>query len=226
MSDEIVVKVNSYGPDRPLSLVFFDPVSGKKKAKSSGTTDWRDAERQAGELEKELRSGRYAPPSKVTWDQFVERYTAEKLSSLRPKSRQSALESLGKFKRLFDPDKLAKVNAALLSRFQAELRKPRKVVKGEETIIKPGAKETTIAHHLRHVKAALRWAERQGMLAKAPAVEMPKAARGQSLARSRAVTTEEYERMLQATVKVRPADSPEWRRLLRRHGLAVFGWAN
>jgi len=201
MSDEIVVKVNSYGPGRPLGLVYFDPVSGRKKAKSSGTTDWREAERLAGELEKELRAGRYAPPSKVTWGQFVERYTQEKLSSLRPKSRQSALESLGKLNRLFSPDRLAKVNAALLSRFQAELRKA-------------GAKETTIAHHLRHVKAALRWAERQGMLAKAPAIEMPKGAKGQSLARSRAVTTEEYERMLSAVAKVRPQDATEWERVI------------
>lgn len=219
MSEEITVKVNSYGPGRPLSLVYFDPISGLKKAKSSGTTDWREAERLAGELEKELQSGRYAAPSKVTWGQFVERYTAEKLSSLRPKSRQSALESLGKVNRLFSPDKLAKVNAALLSRFQAELRKA-------------GAKETTIAHHLRHVKAALRWAARQGMLGKAPVVEMPKAAKGQSLARSRAVTTEEYERMLGATAKVRPSDAPEWRRLLaaawlgglRLGELVSFSW--
>ena len=48
MSNEIAVKVNSYGPSRPLSLVYFDPISGKKKAKSAGTTDWRDAERLAG----------------------------------------------------------------------------------------------------------------------------------------------------------------------------------
>jgi len=201
MSDEIRVKVNSYGPGRPLSLVYIDPVSGRKKAKSSGTTDWREAERLAGELEKELRSGRYAPPSKVTWGQFVERYTQEKLSALRPKSRSSALESLGKLNRLFSPDKLAKATAALLSRFQAELRKA-------------GAKETTNAHHLRHVKAALRWAERQGMMSKAPTVEMPKAAKGQSLARSRAVTTEEYERMLLVVPKVRPGDAPEWQRLI------------
>ncbi len=219
MSDEIVVKVNSYGPGRPLGLVYIDPTSGRKKAKSSGTTDWREAERLAGELEKELRSGRYAPPSKVTWQQFVERYTGEKLLSLRPKSRQSSLESLGKLERLFHSDKLAKVNAALLSRFQTELRKG-------------GAKETTIAHHLRGVKAALRWAERQGMLGKAPTIEMPKAAKGQSLARSRAVTGEEYERMLLAVVKVRPHDAPDWQRLLggawlgglRLGELATLSW--
>ena len=88
MSDEIVVKVNSYGPGRPLSLVYFDPVSGRKKAKSSSTTDWREAERLAGELEKELRAGRYAPASKVTWADFRKRYEAEK--SICPISQDRA----------------------------------------------------------------------------------------------------------------------------------------
>ena len=199
--DQITVKVNSYGPGRALGLVYTDPTSGRKKVKSAGTSDWREAERLAGELEKELRAGRFAPPSKVTWDQFVQRYSAEKLLALRPKSQLSALGSLGKLYRLFTPDKLGKINTGLVSKFQAELRKS-------------GIKETTIAHHLRHVKAAFRWAERQGMLSKAPTIEMPKAAKGTSLARSRAVTTEEYERMLAATVKVRPGDAPEWQRLI------------
>ena len=38
MTDEIRVKVNSYGPGRPLSLVYFDPISGKKVAKSPEQT--------------------------------------------------------------------------------------------------------------------------------------------------------------------------------------------
>ena len=83
MSEEIKVKVHSYGTGRPLSLVYFDPISGKKKAKSSGTTDWREAERLAGELQKELEAGRYTPPSKITWQQFRERYKAEHLASLK-----------------------------------------------------------------------------------------------------------------------------------------------
>jgi len=207
MSDEIFVRVNSYGAGRPLGLVYFDPVSGKKKAKSSGTTDWREAERQAGELGRELRAERSAAPSKVTWQQFLDRYTQEKLLSLRPRTRKSALESLAKFHRFFCPDRLVKVNAALCSRFQVELRKA-------------GAKETTIAHHLRHVKAALRWAERQGMLPKAPAIEMPQVS-GQDLAKSRPITTEEYERLLLAVPKVRPHDAPAWSRFIE--GLWLSG---
>ena len=81
MSDEITVKVNSYGPGRPLGLVYFDPVSGRKKAKSAGTTDWREAERLAGELEKELRSGQYVSPSKITWAEFRTKYEAERLAA-------------------------------------------------------------------------------------------------------------------------------------------------
>ena len=106
-----------------------------------------------------------------------------------------------------------------MSRFQAALRQAK-------------AKETTIARHLRHVKAALRWAERQGMLAKSPMIEMPKVAKGQSLARSRAVTTEEYERMLTAVSKVRPKDAADWERLitgvwlsgLRRGEAVALSW--
>ena len=221
MSDEITVKVNSYGPGRPLSLVYFDPVTGKKKAQSSGTSDWRDAERQAGELEKELRAGRYAAPSKVTWEQFVTRYTDEKLSSLAPSTMETAKGSLSMLKQLLDPDRLSKVTAAMLSRFASELRKPRKITKGERAITRPAARDTTIAHHLRHIKAALRWAESVGMITKAPKVTMPHRAKGQTMSRSRAVTTEEYERILAAVPKVRPNDSAAWERFIK--GLWLSG---
>ena len=36
MSEEITVRVTSYGPNRPLSLVYFDPINGKKVVKSNG----------------------------------------------------------------------------------------------------------------------------------------------------------------------------------------------
>ncbi|MCC6126620.1 MAG: hypothetical protein IT426_16790, partial [Pirellulales bacterium] len=45
MSDEIKVFVNDYGNGRNLVMLFFDPISGKRKTKSAGTTDPREAER-------------------------------------------------------------------------------------------------------------------------------------------------------------------------------------
>jgi len=144
MSDEIRVKVNSYGPDRPLSLVYFDPVSGRKKAKSAGTTDWREAERLAGELEKELRAGRYAAPSKVTWADFRKRYEVEKLSAMSPKTASSFKAAANHLERVLNPDRLCKLTAAALSRFQAKLRED-------------GMKESTIGSTFRNLRAALSW---------------------------------------------------------------------
>jgi integrase len=95
-----------------------------------------------------------------------------------------------------------------MSKFAAECRKE-------------GMKDTTLAHHLRHIKAATRWAVKLGLMAKAPSIEMPKRAKGQSQARSRAITTEEYERVLLAIPKARPTDAAQWNRYIE--GLWLSG---
>jgi len=200
MSEEIKVKVHSYGPGRPLSLVYIDPISGKKKAKSSGTTNWREAERLAGELQKELEAGRYAPPSKITWQQFRERYTAEHLASLKPKTVENIGHVLDQVEQHLDPDRLVKVNAAALSRLQAKLRDT-------------GIKETTIASILRQVRAALGWAVSVGMLSAVPKVNMPKGAKGRKM-KGGAVVGEQFDRMIAAVLKVRPKDAAAWVRYL------------
>jgi len=204
MSDEIRVKVNSYGQGRPLSLVYFDPVSGRKKAKSSGTTDWREAERLAGELEKELRAGRYAPPSKVTWADFRKRYETEKLSALSPKTASSFKAAANHLERVLNPDRLCKLTPAALSRFQAKLRAD-------------GMKESTIGSTFRNLRAALSWGESVGLLPNVPKMFIPRAGG----AKARAVSGEEFDRMIAAVPKVRPHDAAAWIRYLR--GLYLGG---
>ena len=207
MSDEISVKVNSYGPGRALSLVFFDPVSGKKVAKSSGTTDWREAERLAGELEKELRAGRYAPASKITWEEFRKRYETEHVASLKPKTAEVVKGALNHVERHLNPDKLVKLNAAALSTLQSKLRAT-------------GVKETTIASVLRHVKAALGWAVSIGMLPAVPKVVMPKGAKGRKM-KGGGLVGEQFERLLMAVPRIRSQDSAAWVRYL--NGLWLSG---
>jgi integrase len=199
MSDELKVKVHSYGHGRALSLVYFDPVSGKKIAKSSGTTDWRDAERQAGELEKKLLAGQYAPPSRITWKDFLKRYMTDKLPTQSPKTRGAFRTAANHLERVLNPDRLCKLTPTVLSRFQTKLR--------EE-----GMSEVTIGSTLRHLRAALSWAVDQGMLAVVPKMTIP----GVGGARARAVTAEEFDRLLAAVPKVRPDDSAVWIRYLQR----------
>ena len=216
-SETISVCVVDYGPGRNLMMRYRDPLSGKHVARSTGTRDRREAERAAAVWQDELTTGRYAAPSRVTWQQFKERYLAEKASTLAPATQEAIHVAFGHLERVLNPDRLVKVTAAAMSRFAAELRKgtPRTEKRKEK-----GLRDATVARQLRHIKAALRWGARMGFLAKAPEIEMPRF-KGQSLARSRAVTTEEFERMLAAVPKVRRRDAAAWQRFLR--GLWLSG---
>ena len=155
MSDDVCVKVNSYGPGRPLGLVYFDPISGRKKAKSSGTTAWREAERLAGELEKELRAGLYVSPSRITWADFRKRYETERLPGLSESYRNSVGSAFNHLERVLNPDRLAKLTTASMSQFVAKLRAG-------------GMKDSTLACHLRGLAVGLHWAKRLGLLATLP----------------------------------------------------------
>ena len=129
------------------------------------------------------------------------RYEAEKLATLAPTTRETALAGLRHVKRILRIEYLAKLSPSAMSKFAAECRKE-------------GMKDTTLAHHLRHIKAATRWAVKLGLMSRAPAIEMPKRAKGQSQARSRAITTEEYERAILAIPKARPQDAAQWERYI------------
>jgi hypothetical protein len=199
-SEEITVSVNSYGGKRPLSLVYFDPVSGKKIAKSSGTRDWREAERLAGELEKELLAGEYKPASKVTWKEFRERYEAEKLPRLSRKTGEAFKSAANHLERVLNPDRLCKLTPKTLARFIASLRTE-------------GMSEVTIGSNCRHLRAALAWAAEasQGLLPKVPEMDIPPP--GES--RGRPITAEEVDRMVAAAEKCRKDDFDAWQFYIR-----------
>ena len=64
MSDEIRVTVASYGEGRNLMMTYKDPVSRLKVAKTTGTTNRREAERAAAVWQDELNTGRYQAPAR------------------------------------------------------------------------------------------------------------------------------------------------------------------
>ncbi len=69
-NDEIRVTVCKY-PDREnLVLRYVNPITGKQKTKTAGTTDESKAIGAAAVWEDELRSGRYVSTSKMTWTDF------------------------------------------------------------------------------------------------------------------------------------------------------------
>jgi hypothetical protein len=86
------------------------------------------AERAAGDWEKKLRSGIVIVPSKITWEEFRNRYEAEKVSTLAEKTKLSTITALNHLERILNPDRICKLTPAVMSHFQAEIRKPRVVV--------------------------------------------------------------------------------------------------
>ena len=156
-----------------------------------------------------MRDGRYQVASQITWETFRDRYSTEVPSGLTANTDSKAQFAFDKLEGILAPKRVRDVTAARLSHFQSELRKA-------------GLEESTIAGHLRHLKAALRWAVRIGILAKAPTIEMPKRASKGKLMKGRPVTAEEFERMLAVTACIVGKNrSSNWKRDLR--GLWLSG---
>jgi len=204
MSDEINIKIASYGDGRNLMMVYFDPLTGKKVAKSSGTTDRGEAQKAAGKWEDELNTGRYQAPSRLTWKEFRRRYEAEKGATLSANTLLTFRSAANHLERELNPDRLVKLTPAALSRFQAKLRAD-------------GKGEVTIGIISRHLRAALSWGVDVGLLPAVPKMVIPRAGG----ARARAVSGEEFDRLLLAVPKVRPDDAPAWDFYLR--GLYLGG---
>ncbi len=69
--EDITVYVVNYNR-KFLSLQYVDPVTGKRKTKSSKTNNRRKAGLAAVEWQTELRNGLYKSPSKQSWAEFKE----------------------------------------------------------------------------------------------------------------------------------------------------------
>lgn len=219
MDEQIRVKVVFRQSKGKYVLRWRDPETGADRERSAKTKVRKEAERLAGELRADLRDGRYVKPSKVRWEDFRLRFESEKLPSLAKRTRSSYRTALNAVEKLLRPEKLVEVNAAALSRLQKRLRA--EGIKKRKSRAEPGVRESTIAMYLRHIKAALRWARKVGLLVEMPAIDMPKRARKQRQMRGRPITSEEFERMTAACEKERPGDYPVWKAFLE--GLWLSG---
>jgi integrase len=190
MREEIkvhVVKVNN----RPHYFMrYTDPETGKRVAKSSGETDREKAVKAAGKWEDDLRAGRYQRVTNPTWAEFREKFEDEVLAAKSQHTFNTAtcvfnrLESIGP-----KPERLRHVTTDCVKRFVKALREEKK-------------SEQTIRSYLKNLLWAMRWARKQGMLAKLPEVDMPGNDDGEDDAmKGRPITTEEFERMLAAITK-------------------------
>ncbi|MBM4093961.1 MAG: site-specific integrase [Planctomycetes bacterium] len=187
---EIVVKVVEFRDRRYYQHQWRDPDTGRKKTKSTGiertgrASDRKKAEKAAGKFEAALREGRHSEPSRVTWVEFRERYEDEVLAGLAEKTDHRVRGIFNSLEQILHPERLRDVTTDRLSHYQRVLRDR-------------GASESTIGCHLSHLKAALRWAGRIGLLPKVPVIQKPRRAKSADVMKGRPVTGEEFERLLE-----------------------------
>ena len=120
--NHIVVWVVEFADRKFLQMQFVDPMTNRKKTKSTGTCDRREAERFAAKWEAELREGRYHEPLKITWQVFRERYESEVVSGFAKETDQKIHYILNTLENVIHPTRLRDVTSERLSHFQAKLR--------------------------------------------------------------------------------------------------------
>ena len=159
-------------PDRKARMLqWHDPDTGRRKSRSAGTADPKEAEQKARDLGYELSHGTYAEPSKLDWSRFREMFEGEYLPGLRPRSGRQLQSVLDSFERAVRPGKLRAVTERTVSAFVKALREqPRS--RG-----RIGLSPMTVKNYLIGLKTALNRAAEQKLLPAVPTVptvEVPK----------------------------------------------------
>jgi integrase len=221
-----VPKVRIAAPaGRPVQLRYTD--NGREVRISTGTSNMKEAERQKRELEARLLLGVEVPRRRrrkpagpgMPWDEFRGLFRVRHLRELRQRTQDSYESRLDIAERIVQPKTLADMaNRDSL----VQLREQRIA--------------STSPHYARsfmtHVLAALHWAESEGLLPSVPKVPRIKTSKLKAM-RGRAISGEEFERLLAATSKVVGDDSAEsyqhvlrglWASALRIGELMMVSW--
>lgn len=150
------------------------------RERSTKETRRRDAERVAAQLVAGLAD---VEQQRLTWKALRARYELDHLPTLR---RPGCFKSAAaKFEALARPHYADAIDAAFMKRWR-------------QSMLASGMKPTTTASYLKHVRACLGWAEENGFIKAAPRVRTGTTAK----MKGRALTLEEFERMLAAAPKI------------------------
>ncbi|MDC0274317.1 site-specific integrase [Planctomycetaceae bacterium] len=208
MSDEIKTTVYRRKSRKFYEAQWVDPLTGKTKTKTlKGCTTQREAHRAASELEKDLING--VSLGNYSWSDFRLRFRQEHLNKKSDNHCRRVQSSLNVVEDILDPAHISAIRARDIARLRDQLSKPYKKKQGKE---RPARSASTVAGYLKDLQLALNWAHRQGMIKRVPPIDVdPHVTSG-----GRAITAEEFERMLAVTPDiVGEAAAESWQHLMR-----------
>lgn len=163
-----------------FQVQWFDPLTGKRKRLSTGTSIEREAERFAARIENDINEGRESN-YRTTWADFRVRYEQEVVKFKAANTKTKVDQAFDHVEKHISPKFLISLDAGEISKLAAKLATD-------------GLVEASIASVLRTLKAAVRWARRLRLLPEAPSITMPSNA---DKAGGRPVTSEEFDRWIQ-----------------------------
>jgi hypothetical protein len=134
-----------------FEAVFTDPRTGERHRKTLKTSNKREAEREAGRIEAELREGQWRATRTTRWKDFRTKYETEGMFDLAPASVRLFQNAAAKLEKLVGPATLQSLTEDKLNSFTV-------------LCLEEGLSKQTVAAYLRHLKAALRWAVSQKLL--------------------------------------------------------------
>ncbi|MBX7105617.1 MAG: tyrosine-type recombinase/integrase [Gemmataceae bacterium] len=189
--------------DRPaLVLQWLDPTTGRRRSRSTGTSNPQQAERQRADLEYELNHGHYRETSRIDWQRFRQLFENEHLAGCRLKTQEKYGTVFDVFEQIVRPQQLKSITERTLSAFVSGMRERRR----------PGGKlglaPMTLRNYLVAIKTALSWAVEQKLISRLPAfpsIKVPKK-------KPQPVPSEWFDRLLAA------APDERWRTYL------LCGW--
>lgn len=152
-------------------------------------------------MERDVEEGKFIS-ERISWADFRERF---EVVGLLVKSRRQAtinelLTTLNMIEKYISPDRPSSITTAVVSEFAMKLRVERK------------SRNLTIKKHLSGLRTILNWAKSQDYIKIMPTFEMPSC----TGMKGRAITLEEFERMLdKAPEIVRPEEIEQYRLFMR-----------
>lgn len=177
---------------------WVDPVTGRKRTRTTKKTTRRDAERWVAKNESKLL-GIDQTKGKVTWADFRKRFESEALHGLAKKTVCKNKTTLNKVESIVSPAYVESVDTRAVEQFISHL-------------YGSGNQPDTIITHVVILRKALRWAYKRKIIHAMPEIDVPKRVPAR---RGRAITQEEFDRILKAVPKVvGPYHAESWEFLI------------
>lgn len=180
-------------PGRKFWILRYRDRRGRRIEEASSVPNSKPvsaAVRAAQQLEQRLAG----LVTECTWKDACERYEASRMASRAAGTRENWRGIKASAERELDPVHMEEITTGWVDQYAVQLTRR-------------GLKPATIGSHLRYLRAFCRWAVKRKYLRELPEFEMPQ---GSIKKRSRDVTLEELERMIEATAKITPKNPKQW----------------